>query len=87
MNAPVCTYQKPITRNVGFVYRPYYDYFDSTPYFESIYVSKHESDDHVCADKLKLNDGTLIEKFEGNYTNYIPFILLFCLVIYIWKNK
>ena len=81
MNETICSHQKPIVRNVGFVYRPYYDYYTNEPYYQSTYISKHQIENPKCVKRLKLNDGTIIEGFGQNYLCLVLLIILFLLII------
>ena len=46
----------------SFVYRPYYYYFEDTPYFESKYIAKNEKEPiyHKPIRQIKLKDGTIV---------------------------
>lgn len=78
-----CNDYKPYKHNVGFVYRPYYNYYENDPYFESTYISQHnEIYDPTCSMKIKLKDGTIIEGFGLN-TNLFYLLLIFVVLFYL----
>ena len=76
----------------GMVYRNYYNYFDDTPYYESIYLAPNVEKPYevqVMAEpnKIKLQDGTIIETFSGNYNNIIIIILIVIVILILFLNK
>lgn len=73
----------------SFVYRPYYYYFEDTPYFESKYITKNEIVPMIDKPKrqIKLNDGTMIEAFSYNYDNIILLIILIICIIILYCAK
>ena len=70
----------------SFVYRPYYYTYYDYPYYESQYISFNDKiyDPTLkIINKIKLDDGTVIEGFSTGVNRYIIFLIIL-LVIYIF---
>lgn len=83
---------KPHKYVSAFVVEPYYYYYHSIPYFESMYIAEHDmiyDPDTISHHALILDDGTRIEQFacspQSNWL--IIIILLLMLVIFIYLKK
>jgi len=76
----------------GMVYRNYYNYFEDKPYYESIYLAKNIEKPYTVQvmaepNKIKLQDGTIIETFSRNYNNIIIIILIVIVILILFLNK
>ncbi len=88
---------KPHKYTVGIVTEPYFYYYHSVPYFESMYIAQHDTiyDPETESDNiLILNDGTRVEplRLEGfgfskkSNLLIILFIILIIIFIYLFKK-
>lgn len=89
---------KPHKYVSAIVVEPYYYYYHSVPYFESMYIAEHDmiyDPDTISQHALILDDGTriepssMIEQFGcSSQSNWlIIIILLIMLIIFIYSSK
>lgn len=73
----------------AFVYKPYYYYFEDTPYFESRYIAKNPPTKKIKEPvrTITLKDGSVIEAFGSRQYYGLGFIILCITLIYFFIKK
>lgn len=76
----------------AFVTWPYYYYFHSKPYYESLYVAEHNEiydPNYIYKPRLFLQDGTEIEGFNGPFFSqgFLTCLLLLIILLFIYQMK